>query len=86
MVLAGEDADGPLRPGAPELHLSAPALRVAIPTDLDAVMQADLNTAVAWREATRAVFAHYLENGYEVRYFRRGAPTSWYGLARRTDR
>jgi len=73
------------RPGAPRLDLDAHAIRVAIPADLGAVMEADSGLALAWRVATRAVFSHYLANGYEVRYFQRGAPVSTYGLARRTD-
>jgi predicted GNAT superfamily acetyltransferase len=58
---------------------------VAIPADLGEVMETDLGLAVAWREATRAVFSHYLASGYEVRYFQRGAPTSTYALARRSS-
>lgn len=57
-------------------------VRVTIPSDVGAIMSEDLPLAVAWREATRAVFSEYLDAGYEVREFRRGEQISEYLLAR----
>ena len=41
--------------------------------------------AVQWRGATRAVFTHYLNEGYEVRELLRAGLTSDYLLVRRDD-
>jgi predicted GNAT superfamily acetyltransferase len=66
------------RPSAPVLSLTAPAVAVSVPAEIGALMKDDLSLAVAWREATRAVFLHYLSAGWEVREFVRGDPTSTY--------
>lgn len=47
---------------------SAPVVRVAIPQDFEALAQTN---RVAWREATRVAFLHYLELGYQVISFQR---------------
>jgi predicted GNAT superfamily acetyltransferase len=70
-------------PGAPVLSLDAAQLRVAIPADISRVMATSMESAVAWREATRSVLAHYLARGYEVRELVRGARTSDYLLEKR---
>jgi predicted GNAT superfamily acetyltransferase len=57
-------------------------VRISIPADVSSLMQYDLGLAVEWRETTRAAFAHYLTQGYEVRDFERGEYTSTYLLAR----
>lgn len=62
----GEGTELP-RPGTPRLGLDAPRVAAAIPTDIGSVMARDPGLAVAWRDATRATFSHYLERGYEVR-------------------
>jgi predicted GNAT superfamily acetyltransferase len=72
------------RPGEPDTTLGNDTVHVAIPSDVGTLMSDDLGLAVAWREATRAVFDHYLSSGYEVREFRRGTPVSTYLLARIT--
>lgn len=54
-------------PGEPALELDAPRLRCQIPRQIQAVKTADPGAAVAWREATRAVFTRYLAAGYFVR-------------------
>ena len=60
--------DGPLpRPGEPRLELSAPAIFLAVPRDVDAVMAEDPGLARQWRLATRSVFEGYMERGYAVR-------------------
>ncbi len=82
-ALAEADPDEELpRPGAPLTELEAPRVRVAIPVDISAVMADSMELAVAWREATRTVFTHYLDRGYEVRELLRGTRTSDYLLTR----
>ena len=64
------DKDGPSGlpcPAAPCLDLEAPRVAVSIPDDIGIVMNRAPELAVAWRDATRAVFPHYLARGYEVR-------------------
>ena len=70
------------RPAEPDTTLGNDFVHVAIPSDIGTLMSDDLGLAVAWREATRAVFHHYLSSGYEVREFQRGTPVSTYLLAR----
>ncbi|HKJ03360.1 MAG TPA: hypothetical protein VJ997_12925 [Longimicrobiales bacterium] len=67
-------------PGDPDLSLDAPAVQVAVPSDVSEVMATSMELAVAWREATRAALTHYLGRGYEVREFLRGPRTSNYLL------
>lgn len=78
---AGADQDHP-RPGDPELTRQEDRILVAIPAEISHLMADDLPLAVAWREATRAVFTHYLDAGWEVREFLRGRLTSDYLLTR----
>ncbi len=86
-------ADAPLALGstvngglpAPDLSEALPGndrVRVSIPSDVGRLMEDDLPLAVAWREATRTAFAHYLADGYEVREFRRGDLVSEYLVCR----
>ncbi|MBT8395695.1 MAG: GNAT family N-acetyltransferase [Gemmatimonadetes bacterium] len=70
------------QPGSPDLDLEDPRLLVAIPADIEPIMDDDLALAVRWREATREVFSHYLSRGYEVQEFFRGEPVSFYLLER----
>jgi chorismate synthase len=70
-------------PGAPDLAAEAPVLAIQIPQDVDAVRASGVEQVVAWREATRAVFAHYFARGYRVVDFQRG---QGYLLARRLYR
>lgn len=78
---AGVEGTHP-QPGLPELDLGNDTLRVAIPYDVGSLMADDMELAVEWREATRAVFRRYLSGGYEVVEFERGRPTSAYVLRR----
>ena len=55
-------------------------MRVAIPADISAVMDADMPLAVAWREATRETLTHYLDAGFEVREVVRRGELSYYIL------
>lgn len=77
-ALGAETGGGHPRPSDPVLSLHVPAVAVSIPAEIGALMKDDLPLAVAWREATRAVFTHYLSAGWEVREFMRGDPTSTY--------
>ena len=61
--------DGTLPPMLPD----SPRVRVAIPDDIFAVLQADAGLAHAWRETTRRALMTYLERGYEVAGFSRAA-------------
>jgi len=67
-------------PGAPVLGQDDPALLLAVPRVVDAMMEGDLPLAIRWREATRQLFIHYLSRGYEVREFFRGEEASSYLL------
>ena len=81
-ALTAEDSLPYPTPGTPDLELGNDFVRVAIPSNIVSLMRDDLDLAVAWRVATRAVFTHYLAAGYEVREFERGTPASFYILAR----
>ena len=73
-------------PGTPDLDLTGnDAIRVVIPSDIGAVMADDMGLAVAWREATRAVFERYLVEGFEVTEFERGRRVSAYLLTRKGE-
>ncbi|MBT8487525.1 MAG: GNAT family N-acetyltransferase [Gemmatimonadetes bacterium] len=70
-------------PGLPDLDLLGnDAIRVAIPSDIGKLMADDMSLAVAWRDATRAVFVRYLDEGFEVTDFQRGGRVSAYLLTR----
>jgi predicted GNAT superfamily acetyltransferase len=76
------DLDGALpRPGVPSLDLGNVALTVSIPAEIGAVMDASMELALEWREATRTALTHYLDRGYEVRELVRRGPISQYLLA-----
>ena len=82
-VLDGDDVEGLVRPGVPDLENRSDRLLVAIPADIVEVMDRWMDVAVQWRAATRAVFTHYLSEGYEVRELLRAGATSDYLLVRR---
>jgi chorismate synthase len=70
-------------PGNPVLDLDEPHVGVAIPPDIGTIIERDTGLAVAWREASREVFIHYLERGYEVVHlFREGTSAPTYLLSR----
>lgn len=79
---AADEGDAHPRPGVPDLTLDTDRVLVAIPAEISHLMADDLPLAVAWRQATRAVFTHYLHAGWEVREFLRGRRTSDYLLIR----
>jgi predicted GNAT superfamily acetyltransferase len=53
-------------PLQPILGLQSPLLKVAIPTDISAVMEHSPRLAERWREFSRKAFNHYLASGYVV--------------------
>jgi predicted GNAT superfamily acetyltransferase len=58
-------ADG--NPTPRELELpDAPAVRVEIPYDVQAVKRSSMETARSWRQITRRAFLYYMERGYRV--------------------
>ena len=82
-VLDGDDVEGLVHPGAPDLGSSNDRLLVAIPANIVEILDRSVDVAVQWRHATRAVFTHYLSEGYEVRELLRAGVTSDYLLVRR---
>src|SRR5262245_17209261 len=50
----------------PRLDLDAPAIRIAIPLDLQDLKARDLKCAVEWRRQTRVAFESYLSRQYQV--------------------
>jgi len=67
-------------PGPPRGDLDTPWVRVAIPADVSAIMNASMDLALDWRLATREVLTRYLDRGYEVRELLRGDRVSHYLL------
>ena len=58
---------GIIFPGEPDLSLDASRILVPIPLSIQELKKESLESAVLWRQATRAVFSYYLSKGYEVR-------------------
>jgi predicted GNAT superfamily acetyltransferase len=53
-------------------HLpEAPAIRIEIPADVQALIEENFETAMEWRAATRRAFTHYVSRGYRVTAFSR---------------
>ncbi len=84
-VLDSHGGDGLLRPGEPDLGSRNHRLLVTIPLDVSEIMERSLDVALEWRGATRAVFTHYLGEGYEARELLRSGATSEYLLERRPE-
>lgn len=70
------------RPGQMDATLESEWVRIDIPSDVDALMEDDLQLAQAWRATTREALTHYMGLGYEVHEFIRGLHSSGYLLAR----
>lgn len=69
-------------PDEVRLDLDGGRVTVAIPEDISEIMAESIELALAWREATRAAFLHYLERGYEVREVLKGERATRYVLLR----
>jgi predicted GNAT superfamily acetyltransferase len=48
---------------------------VPVPRDIEALLGANQDAALAWRLATREAIMHYLALGYQVTAFDRGSET-----------
>jgi chorismate synthase len=72
--------DNSLRSSAPRLDVKAPAIRIAIPLDVQALKARDPSIAVEWRRHTRAAFESYLARGYHVTGYLRGSEFGSYVL------
>jgi predicted GNAT superfamily acetyltransferase len=81
-VLSGGGGGSDPAPGEAILNLEDPSLLLAIPREIDPVLEADVDLAVRWREATRAAFLHYLGRGYEVTELVPAGAQSYYVLTR----
>lgn len=81
-ALRVDDRSGAPRPVDVDTLPDADVVRVPIPSNIDTLKAADPGLAVGWRTATRRVFTHYLDAGFEVREFVRGERTSDYLVAR----
>jgi chorismate synthase len=66
----------------PRLDLDAPAIRIAIPLDIQDLKARDLKCAVAWRRQTRAAFESYLSRQYQVTGYLRDGESGSYVLER----
>ena len=55
-----------LAPGAADLSLDAPRILVEIPAGYSTMQLENPSLALDWRMASRAIFQHYLANGYRV--------------------
>ena len=67
VALDADPVDDTVGPGPPRLELDARRITVAVPSRIQELKERSPETAVAWREATRRVFVHYLARGWEVR-------------------
>jgi predicted GNAT superfamily acetyltransferase len=67
-------------PGAPALGRTDRHLLIAVPANIDTVIDEALDVVLRWREATRAVFTDYLSRGYQVTEFFRRDSASFYLL------
>jgi predicted GNAT superfamily acetyltransferase len=63
-------AEGLRAPGAPVLDAAAPALKVEVPADYQAIKAADPELAMRWRLSTRRLFETYFGAGYAAVGFR----------------
>jgi predicted GNAT superfamily acetyltransferase len=66
--------------GEPDLAITAPVVRLAIPADIQALRTRAPAAALEWRSTTRAAFEAYLGRGYTATDLERGAECSCYVL------
>jgi len=64
VALEARGPEGAEEPGEPRLGLEAPAVLVGLPGSISRVRDRDPSLAAKWRQATRAVYTHYLSRGY----------------------
>jgi predicted GNAT superfamily acetyltransferase len=68
--------------GEPDLAFLAPAVRLAIPADIQQLRSRSPAVALEWRRTTRAAFEAYLGRGYAATDLVRGPECSYYILER----
>jgi chorismate synthase len=66
----------------PRVDLDAPAIRIAIPLDIQDLKARDLKCAVSWRRGTRVAFESYLSRQYQVTGYLRDVESGSYILER----
>lgn len=66
--------------GEPDLAVAAPAIRLAIPADIQELRARSPAVALGWRRTTRAAFEAYLGRGYAATGLVRGPECSCYVL------
>jgi predicted GNAT superfamily acetyltransferase len=62
--------------------IGAPAVRIEVPPDIQALKKRDSETAWKWRLVTRRAFQHYLSLGYAVEGIYRDGNHSFYVMTR----
>jgi predicted GNAT superfamily acetyltransferase len=66
-ALGPRRGEGHLLPDEPVVGLSASRVLVAVPESIQDIKADSLQSAMAWRRATRTAFTDYLGRGYEAR-------------------
>jgi predicted GNAT superfamily acetyltransferase len=82
VVLDADERGAHPRPGEPHLDADDATVAARIPSEVAAILDADMELARAWRVATRATFERYLGAGWEVSELVRGPRTSTYLMTR----
>jgi predicted GNAT superfamily acetyltransferase len=75
-------ANNLLHPSEAAVTLEGGRLLVEVPADFQALKQADLSLARAWRDKTRAIFQTAFAQGYSATEYLRQAERSYYLIAR----
>ncbi|CAM5785105.1 MULTISPECIES: GNAT family N-acetyltransferase [Brevibacillus] len=83
-VLFYQEKNGVVQPAGIHLDQSEERLSLPVPAHFQAVKQADMGAAAAWREATRELFTHYFSKGYIVTGICRQQSTASYILEKRS--
>ncbi len=73
--------DSPLVTGSEPETFNPPAVRIAVPPDIEAIAAAAAGEALAWRTATRRAFTAWLGRGYTITGFRRDPAGCYYTLS-----
>ena len=74
--------EAPLECAHPHGIAGVAAVRIAVPTDINAIRTIDPERALRWRQRTRAPFEAALGKGFEVRELVRAGEVGWYILVR----
>lgn len=82
VVLNPVIAEDPPRCAEPCDPPDAEHVRIAVPSDIQALRDGDLSLARAWREATRHAFERAFAHGFEARELIRDGTVGWYLLSR----